>query len=321
MSRKAMIVSALLLGVFLTGAAMAQDAKKPANYPVKPVTIQVGWPAGGGSDLMSRALADAMRAPLGKAVVVVNREGAGGTISHAEMAAAAPDGYTLAITTSGTYSAQPLLRPVEYDIEDFDFLIGISNEVLGLYVPASLGVDSVESFKKKFANQEVIVGTHGAGSIPAFGVEEVFPKLGVEYTVINYGGSGEVLPALLGEHINVGFMHPHEAISNMRAGTIKCIGLAAPERLADYSDNPTFREQGIDWVSGVYKGIIMPKGGDPEVVAFLESVLKEAVNSPKFMDYAKKNNVPLEITTGAELKENILKQSESFKKIVEAQKK
>ena len=292
----------------------------PEGYPDGPITLMCAWAAGGGSDLLSRALAADSQEYIGVQMNVTNRDGAGGTIGLAEAVDYANDGYNLIFSTSGVFSAQPLLREVEYSIDDFDFICGLSLEPLSIVVPASLGVTTLADWIEKMNSEgtEVVVGTSGnAGSIPAFYADILFPELGLDsYNIVNYGGSGEVIPAMLGGEINCGYFHPHEAWPYVESGDFVVLAVSTEERMEGFPDFATFQEQGFDHVASVTKGILAPAGLDPAIRDYLETcIMKIAEEGPNFQTYVESSNMLKQVTTGAEFRENVVQQTEELKEI------
>ena len=160
-------------------ADAAPAEEKTLDYPTQPITMMVAWTAGGGSDLLTRAIAADAPEFIGVNMNVTNREGAGGTIGFAEAVDYANDGYNLLYSTSGVFSAQPLLREVEYSIDDFDFICGVGEKPMSVVVPASWGVTNLQEWIDYLnANGiEAVIGTSGsAGSIPAFGMRLSSPS-------------------------------------------------------------------------------------------------------------------------------------------------
>ncbi len=311
----------ILVVMILAVATMTSTAFAANDYPNQPVTIMVAWPAGGGSDLLTRAIAADFNEFVGTNANVTNREGAGGTIGFAEAVDYPADGYNLLYSTSGIFSAQPLLRDVEFSIDDFDFICGIGEKPMCLTVPAEWGVSNIEEWIAYLNenNIEAVFGTSGAaGSIPAFGIEAVLPELvemGLgEYNVINYNGAGECIPALLSGEMNCAFMHPHESKPYIDSGDFAVIAVAIAERSEFFPELPTFKEQGIDFELSVVEGMIAPDGVDPEVRDYLEEcVLKILAEGENYKAYAEGSNHQVKPTSGAEFRQAVVDQTELFK--------
>ncbi|SFP37460.1 Tripartite-type tricarboxylate transporter, receptor component TctC [Oscillibacter sp. PC13] len=290
------------------------------DYPTKPVTMMVAWPAGGGSDLLTRAIAADFPTYAGQNMNVTNRDGAGGTIGFAEAVDYENDGYNLLYSTSGVFSAQPLLREVEYTIDDFDFICGVGKKPMSLAVPAAWGVTNIVEWIDyvKANNIEVTVGTSGAaGSIPAFGAEALFPMLAekglTNYNIVNYSGAGEVIPALLSGEINCGFFHPHEAQPYVESGDFTCICIAEEERSENFPDLATCKEQGVDFTLAVLEGYIAPTGIDPEIRDYLEeTILKILEEGSNYSTYREGSRHQTLGTSGQEFHDAVVAQSELF---------
>ncbi len=302
-------------------AATSQPAEPAPDYPTQPITMMVAWPAGGGSDLLTRAISADAPDFIGANMNVTNRDGAGGTIGFAEAVDYAKDGYNLLYSTSGVFSAQPLLRDVEYSVDDFSFICGVGEKPMSLAVPAAWGVSNLQEwFDYVAANGvEVTVGTSGAaGSIPAFGAEALFPELEekglANYNIVNYNGSGELIPALLSGEVNCAFMHPHEAKPYMDSNDFAVIAVATGQRPEKFPDLPTFQEQGVDFTLAVLEGYLAPDGLAPAVRDYLEAAfLKILEEGENYKAYAEGANHQVRPMSGQEFRQAVLEQSELFK--------
>lgn len=310
--------------------APAAPAEEPAaveepklDYPTQPITMMVAWTAGGGSDLLTRAIAADFPEFVGANANVMNREGAGGTVGFAEAVDYANDGYNLLYSTSGIFSAQPLLRDVEFSIDDFDFICGVGEKPLALVVPAEWGVSNLQEWIDYLNanNIEAVIGTSGsAGSIPAFGIEALVANLQEmgfsAYNIANYTGAGEVIPALLSGEINCGFFHPHEAKPYVESNDFSVIAVATDERSANFPDLPTFKEQGVDFTLAVLEGYIAPAGIDPAIRDYLENailtILEEGSN---YKTYAEGSGHQVKPTSGEAFKQAVVDQTALFKEM------
>lgn len=306
-----------------TAADAAPAEEKTLDYPTQPITMMVAWTAGGGSDLLTRAIAADAPEFIGVNMNVTNREGAGGTIGFAEAVDYANDGYNLLYSTSGVFSAQPLLREVEYSIDDFDFICGVGEKPMSVVVPASWGVTNLQEWIDYLnANGiEAVIGTSGsAGSIPAFGIEALIPELQElgfgAYNVVNYTGAGEVIPALLSGEINCGFLHPHEAKPYVDSGDFTVLAIATAERSANFPEIATFKEQGVDFELSVLEGYIAPAGLDPEIRDYLEAAfLKILAEGENYKSYAEGSGHQVKPTSGAEFRQAVVDQTALFQEM------
>ena len=293
------------------------SASSELNYPVKPVTIYCPWAAGGASDMLARAVASEFEKYTGQPATVVVKEGAGGTIAHGELAKEKADGYIIATTASGVFSSQPLLREVAYDIDDFEFIASATYEPFIFVALSDLGVNSVSDLQKKFEGKVLNVGTQAAGSLPDMAAKAVVPELGIsEYNVVNYaGGAGELVPAVLGGHVDIGICQPSEVSTYLENGDVTIIGVTSAERIPEAPDALTFNEQGIACELANIKGFLMPAGGDPAVRDYLEDIMFQIFDSDEFKKFAQNTATNIVTMNGDEMKTFIEEQTVEFKEL------
>ena len=233
----------------ITGILLAlTGAPAVAQYPSKPITVIVPFAAGGPTDVVARLVGDHMSRTLGQTLVVENVGGAGGTIGMTRAAQAAPDGYTIAVGNMGTQSAAPALYPnLKYDPAKSFAQIGIAN-----YTPQAIVAkkDTAAGNLKAFidylkANSSKLnYGHAGVGSISHVAGLVFNAKFGLKPNLVPYRGTGPALQDLVGGQIDYMVDQSLNVIPQIKAGTIKVYGIAAPERLASLPDVPTTGEAG-----------------------------------------------------------------------------
>lgn len=265
-------VAATLFLAALPHLAHAQD------YPIKPITLVVPFPAGGTTDVLMRALGDAASKHLGQPIIVDNRAGGGGAIGPGAMAITAkPDGYTIAQIPVPVYRL-PLTQKTAWSADDFTYIIHLTGYtfmlVAGGQTPFRKWQDVVDFAK---ANPgKITYGTSGTGGTPHLGVEMISEKAGIRMTHVPLKGSAEADVALLGEHVMmiVGGTHnkPH-----VEAGKAHFLNIWTAERAKLAPDVPTLKELGIPYVIDSSFGIAGPKGIDPKIVAKLHDAFKKAM--------------------------------------------
>ena len=230
--------AALLLGS--AGAALAE-------YPERPVTLVVGWNAGGGTDLVTRFIADAVSQRTGAEVVVENRPGAGGTIGSEQVANADPDGYTLMMATADSHTIAPLLRSnLGYDgYEAFAPIYLAATLTFSMVTRPGLEAEGADAVIAAAGDGEgLTVGTWGVGSTAHIAAEMFNQATGVSLVHVPYQGSAPAINDLQNDQIDVMFLGPGTVTQNIEDGTMKFVGAAAPERIGMAPDLPTFSEQG-----------------------------------------------------------------------------
>jgi tripartite-type tricarboxylate transporter receptor subunit TctC len=248
--------------------AAAQD------YPTRPITLIVPYPAGGGVDVMGRLIGAKLSIALGQQVVIENRGGAGGMIGTRDAARAAPDGYTIVMLLTGI----SLGANTGYDVNK-DFA------PIGLVASTPIIVDSNPALPAKSLADVVTLakkepGKLSAGTPPAptlnYFAARLFNLLaGTEITVVSYKGTGPLTNDLLGNHVPLGFNTIPASISNIAAGQLRGLAVAANKRSAAVPDVPTAAESGLPGFEAVqYYGLAAPAGTPRPIVERLNKELR-----------------------------------------------
>jgi tripartite-type tricarboxylate transporter receptor subunit TctC len=248
-------------------SAAAQD------YPTRPVTLIVPYPAGGGVDVMGRLVGAKLSIALGQQVVIENRGGAGGMIGTRDAARAAPDGYTIVMLLTGI----SLGANTGYDVNK-DFA------PIGLVASTPIIVDAHPSLPVKSLAEVVALakkdpGKLSAGTPPAptinYFAAQLFNLLaGTDITVVTYKGTAPLTNDLLGNHVPLGFNTIPASISNIAAGQLRGLAVAAGKRSAAVPDIPTAAESGLPGFEAVqYYGLAAPAGTPRPIVERLNKEL------------------------------------------------
>jgi len=255
-----------------------------AQYPAKPITVIVPFAAGGPTDVVTRLVGDHMSRTLGQTLVVENVGGAGGTIGMTRAAQAQPDGYTIAVGNMGTQSAAPALYPnLKYDPAKSFAQVGIVN-----YTPQAIvakkttAAENLKEFIRYLeANQAKLnYGHAGVGSISHVAGLLFNAKFGLKPNLVPYRGTGPALQDLVAGQIDYMLDQSLNVIPQIKAGTIKVYGIAAPDRLASLPDVPTTGEGGIDFIFSAWNGMVAPQGTPNDIVAKLAAALSNALDDP-----------------------------------------
>jgi tripartite-type tricarboxylate transporter receptor subunit TctC len=271
-----------LLGGAAAGPLAALACCTPAaaeDYPARPITLIIPFPAGGGVDTIGRMIAAKLTAALGQHVVVENRAGAGSVIGIRAGAKAAPDGYTiLMITTGASVPANP-----GYDlINDFAPIGLIASIPITVQANPATPVNSltdIVTLAKRLPGK-LTVGAPPPPTLNYFGAELFKSLTGADVTIVTYKGTGPLTNDLVGGHVMLAFNTVPPAISNIQAGKIKAVAVCAPVRLAALPDVPTAAEAGLPGLDVVlYYGLLAPAGTPPAIVERLNRELREVVNS------------------------------------------
>src|ERR1700676_5151657 len=269
------IAMAFVAGVV---AARAQD------YPSRPITVIVPFPAGGASDVVARIVTNEMSKTLGQSIIIENVSGAGGTLGSARAAAAAPDGYTLLAAAMGSHVAAPVLTPnVKYDpVADF-VPIGITAHSPAVIIARKdFPARDLKEFIAVLRQQDgAIKQAHGGiGASSHMACLLFMAEIGAKPTLVAYRGSGPALNDLVGGHVDFMCEQSVSVADQVLAGSVKAYAVSAGERLAMLPNVPTAREAGVNYEMSVWAGLFAPKGVPPEVIAKLADALDKALDEP-----------------------------------------
>jgi tripartite-type tricarboxylate transporter receptor subunit TctC len=266
--------------LLLASPAMAQD------YPDKPITLVVGFAAGGPTDVIARIVSEHMSRTLGQQIVVENVAGAGGTTATAQVAAAPADGYTLIMGQMGTHAAAPWLYPSLAYKPDVDFTpIGIAGITPIIIVakndlPPTTMAEFVDYLK---ANGASVNQAHAGVGSTAF-TTCVLLKAQLGLTDINevaYKGTGPALNDLMAGQVDFMCDQITNLAPQITAGTIKAFAIATPERSPALPDLPTTAEAGFpDYQISGWNGIFAPKDLPADIQAKLADALDQALSDP-----------------------------------------
>ncbi len=288
MNRKQLLLSAVLGALGLGTAGVAAQAQEAA-FPSRPITLVIPFPPGGATDVLGRLIGKKMGDLLGQAVVIDNRAGAGTTIGAGYAAKAAPDGYTLFMSSGTTFTINPAVRPkLPYDpVKSFE-PIGIAGRT-GLILLANKDVPAsdVKQFVAlvKAAPDKYSYGSFGAGTTSQFAGEMFFHAAGLKIQHVPYKGSAPAMTDLLGGQIPFTVDTVSAAIPQLKDGKIKAIAVTSAKRSALLPKVPTLAESGYPGLEmDTWLALVAPRGVTPAVKSRLEQALAQAVSDPETRD-------------------------------------
>jgi tripartite-type tricarboxylate transporter receptor subunit TctC len=310
-----LIGAAAALGLFTLAAGA--DA---ADYPTREVTLIVPPSAGGGTDLLFRALASATEPFLGKPIVVVNRPGAGGAIGTAEIARARPDGYTIGAVLQQIYL--PFTRPeLTYKPNDFTFITMVNADPMAFTVKGDSPWKSMQDLiaAAKASPGRITVGNCGNACVSHMAAGLLERKADIKFTHVPFEGHSPGRTALLGGHVNVMVLTPPEAADLAKAGQLRVLAVADSKRDPLIPDVPTVREAtGHEVVALGWRSIGGPAGMPADVVAKLRDAFKRGMEQDKFKEFAAKNGFPLLPIEGDALRGFIDREREDWRSTLAA---
>jgi tripartite-type tricarboxylate transporter receptor subunit TctC len=261
-------------------------ASAQQDYPNRPITMIVPFPAGGGVDVIGRIVAEKLAAALGQPVVIDNRGGAAGVIGTRLAKAAAPDGYTLVMATSGSIAINPTLyvNPGYEPRKDLAPIGLISSTPIVLMAhptaPENTLADVIANAKKNPG--ALNIGTPPPGTSANLAAELFKSIAGIDYSIITYRGTGPLTTDVLGGHVKLALNVLAPAMSHLKSGSLKAIAVLGPKRSSLLPDVPTSAEAGLPgFEAGLNYGLLAPAGTPQAIIDKLNVVLRAGIDTPE----------------------------------------
>jgi len=256
------------------------------DYPNRPITLIVPFPAGGGVDVIGRIVAEKLSASLGQPVIIDNRGGAAGVIGTRVAKAAAPDGYTLVMATSGSIAINPSLyaNPGYEPRKDLAPIGLISSTPIVLMAhPTSPQQTPAEVIAFARANPgKLDIGTPPPGTSAYLGAELFKSIAGIDFTIVTYKGTGPLTTDLIGGHVKLALNVLAPALSNLQSGSLRALAVLGPKRSTLLPDVPTSAEAGLPgFESGLNYGLLAPVGTPRAIIDKLNASLRAGVDTPE----------------------------------------
>jgi tripartite-type tricarboxylate transporter receptor subunit TctC len=275
------VLSAILLAL----PAAAQEPPFPQKGTIE---VTVLFAAGSSADITARLLAEGMSKHLPGNVIVVNRPGAGGAIGYKHVASQKPDGYAL-VWNSNSISTTYHSGQLAFDYRAFDPVARVLVESPVLAVRADAPWKTLREFlaDAKARPGKVTVGNSGLGSHTHISSAALFKAAGVEVIEVPYAAA-QVVPNLLGGHVDALVQLPGALASHVKAGTVRLLAALIPQRDPALADVPTAIEQRVNVSVEAWRGIAVPRGTPPAVVTALEAAIRKTTEAPEFVQACEK---------------------------------
>jgi len=274
----------------------------------KPIEFIVLFPAGSSADVTARLLAEGVAKHLSTIIVVVNRPGGGGAVGYKYAAAQAPDGHHL-VWNSNSISTTHHTGMLPFDYRAFTPVARVQIETPLLFVRGEAPWKSLRDIVQQAQAQpgKLTIGNSGTGSHTHFSSVWLFRAAGARVVDVPFNAA-QVVPSLLGGHVDAVVQLPGALAGLVKSGNVRALVALSGARDPAFPDLPTAREQGVNAVAELWRGVAVPKGTSPRVVARLEDAIRRTVESPEFVRATEKLLVAPAFLSAAEFGKLIAKE-------------
>jgi tripartite-type tricarboxylate transporter receptor subunit TctC len=318
-------LASVLKRKLLTAAACALSLTSATSFAQSnTIKLMVGFPAGGGTDVIARVLGEQLSQVLGTPVIVENRAGAGGQIAAQTLKAAPADGTVLFLSHDHTISILPLITKAPGFKPETDFVpvAGFATFANGIALSGGLPETSLEQFIKSVREQrqgKASIGVPAPNSVPEFLVKVIAAQYKVDLVSVPYRGSSPMLADMLGNQIPAGVASVPDFIEFQKAGKVRMVAVMGSKRQAVIPDTPTFAELGIKGFEDLpYYGIFAPKGTPPATIERLGNALAKVLDMPQVNQRLVSMGLTVEYMSSQTLTQRESAYTKNWARIIEA---
>jgi tripartite-type tricarboxylate transporter receptor subunit TctC len=306
----------LVVMALLAGTASAQ------TYPSRPVKVIVPFPPGGTTDILARIVAERLGPILGQPAVIENRAGAGGAVGAAEIARAAPDGYTLGLATVSTHGVNPAINPkLPYDaLRDFTPISNLASVPNVVSAHPALGVNDLRGLidKAKASPGKITYASAGNGSLSHMLGELFKASTGTDLLHVPYKGVGPALNDTLGGQVNLLFDNLPSSLPYIQSGKLRALAVSSPARLDSLPGVQTFAEAGVPQLNDPsWFGLVAPARLPEAILLQVRVAVANALKEPELRERLQNVGAVPSGNTPAEFAAQIRREIERHKRVAE----
>lgn len=310
------VSGSLLLAALGTASSFALTAQA-ADWPTKPITIVVAYPAGGGTDTSVRALTEIMGEKLGQPILVQNVGGAGGGVAATKVARAKPDGYTLLATNSTSITLAPLVQKATYSMKSFESVGMIGEFQNAFFTGIKQPYNTLDEMVAKAKAENRAIKGASQLALDRLVMQYIAKKRGFKYVPVPvHGGSGAVQAVLSGA-VDVSFSGGSWA-PLVRAGDAKALFAASYNRLKTAPDLVSMKDLGFPFGMTAHISVHAPAGTPKDVIAKIAAALGPAVNGDRAQDVGKKRYMDMTFQGPEEATASMKKEHETYVELVKS---
>ena len=280
------MIAAALAGVSTLVNAQAGSTNPAQGFPAKPIRLVIPYPAGGGSDLIARPMAQKLTENLGQQVIVENRGGAGGNIGMEFVAKSAPDGYTLVLGLTAQFAVNPSLYPkLPYDpVKDFAPIALLIRNPYILLVHPTLPVKSVKELIALVRPRrgQLVFSSAGNGSGAHLCGATLNTMAGIDIVHVPYKGAAPAITDLIAGHVQISFIVWRTSGPHVKTGKLRALGVSTAKRSPALPDLPAIAETLPGYDLPVWYGVVAPAGTPREIVTKLNTEILRVLAAPDF---------------------------------------
>jgi putative tricarboxylic transport membrane protein len=313
-----LLITLMLVIVSACGDDKSASGSNDSKFPSDTITIVVNTNPGSSVDVMARTVAKVGEKYTDQPIVVENRPGGDGAIAMSHVLNQDANGYTV---WAGTKTLVGALNTTldHFSVDDFQPVIRIQEDPFALGVPADSQFNTLEDVIQyaKEKPGELDIGGFGSTSAHTLAAYRLMYLSDIEMTWVPFDAGSDGITNVLGGHIDISHSNPSSFKQFVESGDLKMLAVASEERLEDYPDVPTYKEQGVDMVDSQWRGLFV-KGGTPDdKVQKLHDLFKQIIEDEEFVEYMESSNQNNGYLSPKEFKESIVKEYEEAKEIVE----